>query len=137
ASVGDLRYYADTRLEAFSSPMAVAQLGAALALYGDAQRSERTFQAALRLAESMTEYDWYRADYGSKLRDGAAMLALAAESKPAPSVVPELVEYVTAQRAAKRWTSTQDEAWMLLAARALTKGNGSIRLSVDGQDHSG
>src|SRR5690606_8154727 len=28
ASIGDLRYYADTKLEAFSSPMAVAQLAA-------------------------------------------------------------------------------------------------------------
>ena len=52
ASVGDLRYYADTKLEAFSSPLAVAQLGASLALYGDAQRSEATFAAALQLAKT-------------------------------------------------------------------------------------
>ena len=50
ASVGDLRYYSDTQLEAFSSPMAVAQLAASLALYGDAQRSEAAFTAALQLA---------------------------------------------------------------------------------------
>ena len=54
ASVGDLRYYADTKLEAFSSPMAVAQLAASLALYGDAQRAEATFQAALQLAQNNT-----------------------------------------------------------------------------------
>ncbi len=66
ASVGDLRYYADTQLEAFTSPMAVAQLAASLALYGDAQRSEATFQAALQLAKSTTEYDYYRSDYGSR-----------------------------------------------------------------------
>jgi len=137
ASVGDLRYYADTQLEAFSSPMAVAQLGAALALYGDAQRSEATFQAALQLANATPNYDWYRSDYGSKLRDGAAMLALAAESKPVPSIVPELVRMVTRDRALKTWTSTQDEAWMLLAARALKEGNNSIQLSIDGNPHSG
>ncbi len=137
ASVGDLRYYADTQIDAFSSPMAVAQLGAALALYGDAQRSETTFQAALRLANATPDYDWYRSDYGSKLRDGAAMLALAAESKPVPSVVPALVRMVEKERALKTWTSTQDEAWMLLAARALKDGNESIRLSIDGQPHSG
>ena len=50
ASIGDLRYYADTQLEAFTSPMAVAQLAAGLALYGDTQRSEATFQAAVQLA---------------------------------------------------------------------------------------
>jgi len=137
ASVGDLRYYADTQLEAFTSPMAVAQLGAALALYGDAQRSEQTFQAALQLANETPNYDWYRSDYGSDLRDGAAMLALAAESRPVPSVVPDLIKLVENERAVKRWTSTQDEAWMLLAARALKDGNDSIKLTVDGQPHSG
>ena len=137
ASVGDLRYYSDTKLEAFSSPMAVAQLAASLALYGDAQRSEATFTAALQLAKQTTEYDWNRSDYGSKLRDGAAMLALAAESRPAPSVVPELIRTVSAERAATRWTSTQDDAWMLLAARALQAGNASLSISVNGQPYTG
>ncbi len=75
------------------------------------------------------EYDWYRSDYGSKLRDGAAMLALAAESRPMPSVVPELIKIVSAERAATRWTSTQDDAWMLLAARALQAGNAALQLT--------
>ncbi|MEJ6784271.1 alpha-2-macroglobulin family protein [Aminobacter sp. Piv2-1] len=137
ASVGDLRYFADTKLEAFTSPMAVAQLGASLALYGDAQRSEQTFEAALQLAKAATDYDWYRSDYGSRLRDSAAMLALAAESKPVPSVVPALVKMVAADRVAANWTSTQDDAWMLLAARALKAGNEAISLDVNGAAHSG
>ncbi|MGF7004764.1 uncharacterized protein YfaS (alpha-2-macroglobulin family) [Aminobacter sp. BE322] len=137
ASVGDLRYFADTKLEAFTSPMAVAQLGASLALYGDAQRSEQTFEAALQLAKAATDYDWYRSDYGSRLRDGAAMLALAAESKPMPSVVPELVKMVAADRITANWTSTQDDAWMLLAARALKAGNEAISLDVNGTARSG
>lgn len=137
ASVGDLRYYADTKLEAFSSPMAVAQLAASLALYGDAQRSEATFQTALQLAKSTTDYDYYRSDYGSRLRDGAAILALAAESKPVPTIVPELIKLVARERSDARWTSTQDESWMLLAARALKSGNDSIKLSVNGAPHAG
>ncbi|MGB3833968.1 MAG: alpha-2-macroglobulin family protein [Mesorhizobium sp.] len=137
ASVGDLRYYADTKLESFASPMAVAQLGAALSLYGDAQRAEATFDAALRLARQTADYDYYRADYGSPLRDGAAMLALAAESRPAPKIVPDLVKMVARERANARWTSTQDNAWMLLAARALKDGNEEIALTVDGAPHKG
>ncbi|WP_192180778.1 alpha-2-macroglobulin family protein [Mesorhizobium amorphae] len=137
ASVGDLRYYADTQLEAFTSPMAVAQLAASLALYGDTQRSEATFQAAFRLAQSATDYDYYRSDYGSPLRDGAAMLALAAESKPVPTIVPALTRLVARKRADARWTSTQDESWMLLAARALKEGNDSITLTVNGTPHAG
>ncbi len=137
ASVGDLRYYSDTQLEAFSSPLAVAQLAASLALYGDAQRSESGFTAALQLANSADEHDWNRADYGSKLRDGAAMLALAADSRPAPSVVPELIRMVSAERARTRWTSTQDDAWMLLAARALQAGNAALSLTINGEPHAG
>ncbi|MFB9978626.1 MG2 domain-containing protein [Mesorhizobium kowhaii] len=137
ASIGDLRYYADTQLEAFSSPMAVAQLAASLALYGDTPRAEATFKTALQLAKSTSDYDYYRSDYGSPLRDGAAMLALAAESKPVPTIVPELIKLVTKERAEADWTSTQDESWMLLAARALKEGNDSITLTVNGAPHSG
>ncbi|RFC68261.1 MULTISPECIES: alpha-2-macroglobulin family protein [Mesorhizobium] len=137
AAIGDLRYYTDTKLEAFSSPMAVAQLAAALSLYGDVERSNQTFSAALTLAKSQPEYDWYRSDYGSKLRDGAAMLSLAAESQPAPSVLPELVKYVSDERPRVRWTSTQDQAWLLLAARALKTQGDDITLDVNGSPQKG
>jgi uncharacterized protein YfaS (alpha-2-macroglobulin family) len=51
------------------------------------------------------------------------MLALAAESKPVPTIVPALIKLVAKERADADWTSTQDESWMLLAARALQAGN--------------
>ncbi|MCV3241167.1 alpha-2-macroglobulin family protein [Mesorhizobium sp. ZC-5] len=137
ASVGDMRYYADTQIEAFSSPMAVAQLAASLALYGDNQRAEATFGVALRLAETNTEYDYYRSDYGSQLRDGAAMLSLAAEVKPLPATVPAMVQLVSAARKKVAYTSTQDEAWMLLAARAIQAGTAAITLEVNGVTHAG
>ncbi len=121
ASIGDLRYYADTQLEAFNSPLAVAQLAAALSLYGDTQRSEATFDAALQMAKTATEYDFTRSDYGSPLRDTAAMLSLAAESKPMSKIVPEMITLVAQKKKAARWTSTQDDAWMLLAARACAR----------------
>jgi alpha-2-macroglobulin len=46
ASVGDLRFYAETKLDSFPSPMAKAQLGAALALYGDKERAAISIQAS-------------------------------------------------------------------------------------------
>ena len=137
ASIGDLRYYADTQIEAFANPMAVAHLAASLALYGDNARAESTFRTALTLAESNSDVDYYRYDYGSRLRDGAAMLALAAESTPLPAVVPDMIKYVTAERARQKYTSTQDEAWMLLAARALKANSATVRLEVNGSQHSG
>ena len=137
ASVGDLRYFADTQLENFASPMATAQLAAALALYGDQQRSERVFNASLELATSTSGYNYNRSDYGSPLRDGAAMLALAAETKPTPKVLPALVTLVAFQRENARYLSTQDQAWMLLAARGLQDDNGTISLDINGTQHDG
>ena len=137
ASVGDMRYYADTQIEAFSSPLAVAQLAASLALYGDNQRAEATFGVALRLAQTNTDYDDYRSDYGSQLRDGAAMLSLAAEVKPLPATVPAMVQLVSAARKKVTYTSTQDQAWMLLAARAIQAGTAAITLEVNGTTHAG
>ena len=40
AAIGDLRYYAETKLDAFATPLAKAQIGAALALYGDKPRAD-------------------------------------------------------------------------------------------------
>ncbi|WP_163270418.1 alpha-2-macroglobulin family protein [Chelativorans alearense] len=137
ASAGDLRYYADTRIDEFASPLARAQIAAALALYGDAQRAETAFGSAFRLAQSATDADMARSDYGSRLRDGAAMLALAAESRPEPTLVPQMVSLVSGMRESTRYMSTQDEAWMLLAARALGEASEDIALTVDGAPHEG
>src|SRR5690606_31554330 len=99
ASVGDLRYYADTQVDVFQSPMARAQIAASLALYGDSQRAERVFASAFNLASSgASTIGDSRSDYGSRLRDSAAMLALAAETKPAPSLIPAMIRMVSAER---------------------------------------
>lgn len=137
ASVGDLRYYADSQLDNFTSPMAIAQLAAGLALYGDQQRSDRVFSAALERASANTTFNYARSDYGSPLRDGAAMLALAAESKPAPKVLPSLVTLVGYERDRAKYLSTQDQAWMLLAARGLKENNAAINLDINGTAHEG
>ncbi len=136
ASAGDLRYYVDTKLDDFATPLAHAQLGAALALYGDTLRAEKAFRSGLTLALPTVD-NYYRSDYGSELRDGAAMLALAAESRPLPAIVPELVSYASAVRERRQWTSTQEEAWMLMAARALAAGSDAIAIEVNGAAHRG
>ena len=47
APIGDLRYLADAKLDALSTPIAKAQLAAALAMVGDRPRAERVYAAAL------------------------------------------------------------------------------------------
>ena len=47
APVGDLRYIADVKLDALSTPTAKAEIAAALAMLGDRVRAEKAFDAAL------------------------------------------------------------------------------------------
>ena len=138
ASIGDLRYYADTQLEAFRARWRVAQLAASLALYGDTQRSEATFQTALQLAKSQPPSTTTTAPTTARRCVTARRCwRWPRNSKPVPTIVPELIKLVARERAEVRWTSTQDDSWMLLAARALKEGNDSITLTVNGAPHSG
>ncbi len=139
AAISDLRYYADTMLGDFPTPLAKAHIAAALSLYGDGQRSQSIFNAALQMSQDaqVHKVSLVRSDYGSSLRDGAAVLALAAESRPVPPVVPALADVVAKEWAQKRYTSTQEQAWMLLAARALQNGDESLKLDVNGAAHTG
>ena len=137
ASVSDLRYYAENQIDSFASPMARAQLGASLALYGDQPGAERAFSSAFTLAKTIPVNASYRSDYGSALRDGAAMLALAAESRPVISSVKDMIPYLAAVKQKTRYSSTQDDAWMLLAARSLAQSNETIDVDVNGENHKG
>lgn len=138
AAIGDLRYYLEAKLDAFSTPLAKAQLGAALALYGDRTRAADAFNAAIvGLAKPENRSDW-RGDYGSRLRDSAAVLALAAETKPAGADLSALTKLLADQRDVARWTNTQEDAWTLMAAAALGKAatDGKVTIggdAVDGQ----
>lgn len=138
ASMGDLRYYADVKEQAFATPLAAAQLGAALALYGDQPRADRMFRrAAAMLAapgeEPAREQGW-RDDYGTPTRDAAAVLALAAEAGSAAIDRAALTTRVTRPR---DHLSTQEQAWTLLAARALIDAAPRQGFTVNGAALSG
>ncbi|PCI05598.1 MAG: hypothetical protein COB78_03100 [Hyphomicrobiales bacterium] len=137
ASAGDLRYYADTRLRSFKTPLARAHLAAALSLYNDVERANRVFGSAYDLAANAAAISFVRSDYGSALRDGAAMLALASESRPASPLVGKMAQLVAKELDRRKYTSTQENAWMLLAARALQEEDASIRLVVNGDERQG
>ncbi|MBS0269403.1 MAG: alpha-2-macroglobulin family protein, partial [Proteobacteria bacterium] len=136
APVGDLRYYADERIGRFSTPLAKAQIGAALAMMGDKERAERTFAAALA-AMPDTPDSGYRSDYGSTLRDGAALVTLAAETGIARDSQPKLATVIAKAYETRNYTSTQEQAWMLLAAKALNDEVKATTLSIDGKPING
>lgn len=134
APIGDLRYYADTRLDRFSTPLAKAQLGAALAMMGDKVRAETAFASALdalNLPEA-TGLGGYRADYGSDLRDSAALVTLATETRVSSVEAPKLVNVIAKAYTGRSYTSTQEQAWMLLAANALSEEGKDLKLIVNG-----
>ena len=116
AAIGDLRYYAETMPGAFATPLAQAQLGAALALSGDQPRADAMFHLAGLAAEAGEPERLYRADYGSGARDAAGVLALAAEAGSEAVDREALTGIVTAPGAER---STQEQLWTLLAAHAL------------------
>jgi alpha-2-macroglobulin len=133
APIGDLRYLADAKLDALSTPIAKAQLAAALAMAGDRTRAERVYAAALAAIAPASQPDLAgREDYGSTLRDAAAVVALASESGAARATVQAAVQRVESVRANLRATSTQEDAWLLLAAAAMAKDGGKVSLDVGG-----
>ena len=137
AVIGDLRYYAEAKLDAFATPMARAQLGAALALYGDKPRADRAFASALALLnEGEADLGW-RLDFGSGLRDAAALLALAAESGTGAIDLNALAARIDKLGALDGRLSTQEQAWLLLAAQALMEGAAKPRLELNGQPSEG
>ncbi len=137
AAISDLRYYADAMLGDFPTPLAKAHIAAALALYGDARRSQDIFAAAANMSTGLVNVSLARSDYGSSLRDGAAVLALAAESRPVPPIIPELSRVVAREWQQARYTSTQEQTWMLLAARAIQGGDEDMRIEVNGAARTG
>ena len=138
APIGDLRYYADTRIDRFSTPLAKAQVGAALAMAGDKVRAERAFASALTsMPGTVPDDNSYRADYGSNLRDGAAIVTLAAETGVAQTEQPRLANVLAKAYETRSYTSTQEQAWMLLAAKALNDESKSLSLSMGGKTFSG
>ena len=134
--MGDLRYLADTKLNDFDSPLARGQLGAALAMLGDRGRADVAFGSAVEKLTTLRD-GRSRSDYGSRLRDGAGLMALAAESNITRPDVQRASMIVEDERAARTYTSTQDNSWMVLAAQAITKEADALAVTVDGAARRG
>ena len=130
APIGDLRYLADTKLSNLATPIAKSQLAAALALVGDKARAERVYGAALDALAPKPAIEFGRVDYGSALRDAAALVSLASEGNAPRATLTQAVQRVEVARGLTPYTSTQENAWLVLASRALSKEN--LTLDVDG-----
>ncbi len=130
APIGDLRYLADTKINNLATPIAKSQLAAALALVGDKGRAERVYAAALESLAPKPVLEFGRTDYGSALRDAAALVSLASEGNAPRATLTQAVARVEVARGLTPYTSTQENAWLVLASRALVRE--TLALDIDG-----
>jgi uncharacterized protein YfaS (alpha-2-macroglobulin family) len=125
----DLRYLARQRREALPSPLALGQLGAALALMGDPAGGKELMTQAMHRMERQLQGE----DYGSLLRDRAALIWLLRQS-PLPGLDPaRLWAGIGASLGANngsQWLSTQEQAWLVLAASTLQPDQ-PLRLQIN------
>jgi len=123
-----LRYLHDDRLNRISSPLARAQLGAALYMIGDKARSRSAFDAAEKALGYENSGDYYQ----TPRRDVAGVLALAAEAR-ATDRVQRLTERTARDLPEPDRLTTQEKAFLLLAANALSGGQSSVSVTMQGQ----
>jgi alpha-2-macroglobulin len=126
-----LRYFYDTRMGQLPSQLAKAQLAAALAQYGDTGRAAAAYAAAFEPPPKRAVGLRY-IDYGSDLRDSAAVLAFAAGD---PTVRPRLtavMDRIAEMFAHSGRTSTQEQAWLLMAAEAAVRVTGGTMTIAEG-----
>jgi alpha-2-macroglobulin len=137
--IGDLRYLSDAKLEAFTTPLGKAQLAAALAMLGDQARAAGAFGAALKALDAERD-GGSRPDYGSRLRDAAAVLALVAEAKLGnieSDAIARAGAVLEQARAERSFLSTQEMNWMTLAAEGLAEHASLAQFRVDGEPVKG
>ncbi|GAB0119434.1 alpha-2-macroglobulin family protein [Acidisoma sp. 7E03] len=111
------------------TPLARAQIAAALARLGQADRARAIFTEVL--AEPARK-DWY-GDYGSSLRDQLATAVLVAESGLMPDRLPAIRAALPGADLDPANLNTQEEAWAGAAAGALQAQAGAVTLTSGGK----
>jgi hypothetical protein len=71
------------------------------------------------------------------VRDSAALVTLATETRVSNVEAPKLVNVIAKAYTGRSYTSTQEQAWLLLAARALSEEAKATSLSVGSASHTG
>lgn len=133
SNLSDLRYMYDTYKQDLAS-LSLAQISAALGISGDQARALEGFKLAIDRVGKRDDVWW---DYGSPLRDLAAVITLATESHiaellPIEQQPARLLEKLSLLQNGQRYFSTQEQAWLLQAASATTGKTTDLALSIDG-----
>ena len=126
-----LRYFYETQMARLPTQLAKAHTAAALAQYGDMARAAAAYDAALVPGPPRPAAIRY-VDYGSELRDSAAVLSFAAANPGNPSRLTAVIDRIAECFSRTARTSTQEQAWLLMAAEAAAKaGGGAMTVATD------
>ncbi|MEI9991886.1 MAG: alpha-2-macroglobulin [Rhizomicrobium sp.] len=131
-NLSDLRYFIDTRGPEMNTAIAEALSASAAAQAGDRARATYGFNRARDIALKGEAFSYPVGDYGSLLRDVAGSTALAAENGQ-PDLIPALLKKSAELDSKLDDTTTQEKAWMLRAAYALTRQTVPLNILVNGQ----
>jgi uncharacterized protein YfaS (alpha-2-macroglobulin family) len=129
---GAARVLADQGTERLPTGLARAQLSAALLRMGERGRGE----ALLRDATADPARDWWWQDYGTTLRDAAAMIVLVKETGMLAERIPGLIDRLPADQTQPARTSTQEQAWLVAAGAVLGRDGQPVALAVDGRERA-
>ncbi len=131
-NLSDLRYFSDTRGPEMNAAIGEALLGSAAYSAGDRSRAATAFNRARDIALRANAFGYPVGDYGSLTRDLAGTTALAADNGEA-DLVPALLQKSQDVDMTLNATTTQEKAWMLRAAYALTRQKFPLNVAVNGQ----
>lgn len=122
-----LRWWHDVQMKSETSPVAMAQIGAALAMMGDRTRAHDSLVQATRSLGYRDEADWYQ----SPLRDLAAVIAYAYEAGE-PGLARGLQDRLAGAVRDPDDLNTQEQARLLQAAHQMLKAAGPIQVQASG-----
>jgi alpha-2-macroglobulin len=112
------------------TPLAKAQLAAALALAHDQPRAEAAFAAALAAPARR----WWAYDYGTALRDQAAIALLLKESGLPGDRLEKLLAVMPGADLSADTLSTQEQSWAASAGAVLGRRGEPVHIALDGSE---
>ncbi|MGC1302673.1 MAG: alpha-2-macroglobulin, partial [Caulobacteraceae bacterium] len=122
-----LRWFHDVQFADEPSPLARAQVGAALAMMGDRARAHDSFVQAVQGLGYQEIFDWYQ----SPLRDLAGVVALAYEAGET-GIARSLQTRLENSVRSPDDLNTQEQARLLQAAHAMLAAAGPVRIDAKG-----
>ena len=122
-----LRWWHDVQMVSEGSPVARAQVGAALAMMGDRARAHDSLEKAVQALDYHDDEDWYQ----SPLRDLAAVIAYAYEAGE-DDIAHSLQDRLAGAMRDPDSLNTQEQARLLQAAHAMLKVSGPVRVDAVG-----